>query len=62
MGIYGPIQWPPRSPDLNALDLFLWDYIRGNVYLTLGNSIHPGRIRKKDSASLRRNMYSQIFY
>jgi hypothetical protein len=33
MGTYGPIRWPPRSPDLNPLDSFLWGYIRNNVYL-----------------------------
>ncbi|EFN66426.1 hypothetical protein EAG_01870, partial [Camponotus floridanus] len=24
IGRYGPIRWPPRSPDLNPLDFFLW--------------------------------------
>ena len=24
----GPIEWPPRSPDLNPLDFFLWGYLK----------------------------------
>ena len=24
--------WPARSPDLTSADLFLWGYIKGNVY------------------------------
>lgn len=26
------IEWPPRSPDLNPCDYFLWGYIRDKVY------------------------------
>ena len=31
-GSGGPIPWPPRSPDLSPLDLFLWGYIKNIVY------------------------------
>lgn len=24
--------WPPRSPDLNPLDYFLWGYLKDKVY------------------------------
>lgn len=24
--------WPPRSPDLNPLDFFLWGYLKDRVY------------------------------
>jgi hypothetical protein len=27
----GPRHWPARSPDLNFLDFFLWEYVK-NVY------------------------------
>ena len=29
----GPILWPPRSPDLTALDYFIWGTIKNIVYL-----------------------------
>ncbi|GBN81457.1 hypothetical protein AVEN_183231-1 [Araneus ventricosus] len=28
------LEWPPRSPDLNRLDFFLWGYIKQRVYAT----------------------------
>ena len=27
--------WPPRSPDLNPLDFFLWGYLKSKVYSPL---------------------------
>lgn len=32
IGTYGPINWPPRSPDLNPLDFFLWGHLKTVVY------------------------------
>jgi hypothetical protein len=32
VGRYGPVEWPPRSPDLTPLDFFLWGYIKSKVY------------------------------
>ena len=32
IGRSGPIQWPPRSPDLSVNDFWLWGYLRDNVY------------------------------
>lgn len=34
IGRNGPINWPPRSPDLNALDFFLWGHLKSLVYHT----------------------------
>ncbi|KAJ8918641.1 hypothetical protein NQ315_013147 [Exocentrus adspersus] len=28
----GPVAWPPRSPELNPLDFFLWGYLKSFVY------------------------------
>lgn len=28
----GPLEWPPRSPDLSPLDFFLWGYLKRLVY------------------------------
>jgi len=32
IGRGGPMSWPPRSPDLSPLDIFLWGYIKNIVY------------------------------
>ena len=32
IGRNGLIAWPPRSPDLTLLDLFLWGYVKDEVY------------------------------
>lgn len=32
IGRGGPTPWPPRSPDLNPLDYFLWGYLKALVY------------------------------
>ncbi|GBM12798.1 hypothetical protein AVEN_247573-1 [Araneus ventricosus] len=34
IGYSGCVEWPPRSPDLNPLDFFLWGYIKQRVYAT----------------------------
>ncbi|CAH2092765.1 unnamed protein product [Euphydryas editha] len=32
IGRSGPIRWPPRSPDLNPIDFFIWGYYKEIVY------------------------------
>lgn len=32
IGRGGPREWPPRSPDLNPLDFYLWGYLKSIVY------------------------------
>ncbi|KAJ4426353.1 hypothetical protein ANN_27167 [Periplaneta americana] len=32
IGREGPIAWPPRSPDLNPLDFYLWGHLKSLVY------------------------------
>ncbi|KAJ4448416.1 hypothetical protein ANN_10432 [Periplaneta americana] len=32
IGRGGPIAWPPRSPDLNPLDIYLWGHLKSLVY------------------------------
>jgi hypothetical protein len=32
IGRGGPVQWPPRSPDLTPMDFFLWGHIKETVY------------------------------
>ena len=31
--------WPPRSPDLNPCDFFLWGYLKDKVYAKRSESI-----------------------
>lgn len=32
IGTQGPVNWPPRSPDLTPLDFFLWGHLKNLVY------------------------------
>ncbi|GBM50481.1 hypothetical protein AVEN_127542-1 [Araneus ventricosus] len=32
IGHGGCVEWPPRSPDMNPWDFFLWGYIKQRVY------------------------------
>lgn len=34
IGKQGPVEWPPRSPDLAPLDFYLWSRLRNIVYET----------------------------
>lgn len=38
IGRAGPQSWPPRSPDLNPLDFFLWGHLKALVYKTPVNT------------------------
>jgi len=39
IGRGGPIQWPPRSPDITPCDFFLWGFIKGLVYKSKMHSV-----------------------
>jgi hypothetical protein len=41
----GPITWPPRSPDITALDFFLWGYVKDIVYKTPVTSLAELKLR-----------------
>ncbi|GBM52199.1 hypothetical protein AVEN_170987-1 [Araneus ventricosus] len=32
IGGSGPVTWPPRPPDLNALEFFFWGHMKSLVY------------------------------
>ena len=34
IGRNGPVEWPPRSLDLNTIDFYLWDHVKSEVYCT----------------------------
>jgi hypothetical protein len=33
IGRVAPISWPPRSPDLTPMDLFLWRFVKDRVFV-----------------------------
>lgn len=41
----GPVSWPPRSPDLNAMDLSVWGHVKSLFYATEANSLEQLRLR-----------------
>ena len=45
IGRGGFIQWPPRSPDLNPMDFFLWGHLKDRVYATEVDNIDELRHR-----------------
>ena len=38
IGRLGPVLWPPRSPDLNPLDFYVWGMLKDKVYATPVNT------------------------
>ena len=32
-------RWPPRSPDLNPCDFYLWGYLKSRVYNPIPNNL-----------------------
>lgn len=45
IGRRGPLEWPPRSPDLNPLDYAVWGIIKENVYKNRVNNLDQLRNR-----------------
>lgn len=35
----GPVQWPPRSPDITPLDFFLWGHVKDETYKQRYNTV-----------------------
>lgn len=63
IGKFGPVAWPPRSPDLTPPDYFLWGYLKDFVYRTplvdvedLKNRIRVG------CASIRGNVLASVVH
>nr|CAI5831966.1 unnamed protein product [Callosobruchus analis] len=54
IGRRGPIEFPPRSPDLTPLDFFLWGTVKDEVY----KHKTPRAVRKKNTReALRAHPY-----
>jgi hypothetical protein len=45
IGRRGPVEWPPRSPDLAPNDFFLWGHLKSVVYRTAPTSLDDLRNR-----------------
>lgn len=45
IGRAGPVRWPPRSPDLNPLDYFLWGHLKNIVYEQQLNTVEDLDVR-----------------
>lgn len=43
IGTYGPVNWPPRSPDITPLDFFLWGFLKDQVYSKENNNMEELR-------------------
>lgn len=72
IGRFGPIAWPPRSPDLSPNDFFLWGYLKTKIYnnvqienvqelrdriLTACNALNPNFLRNAVQAFYDRLAY-----
>jgi hypothetical protein len=51
IGRNGPVLWPPRYPDLNRCDFFLWGHMKQLVYATPVDTIEELRNRIEDVAA-----------
>ncbi|GBN39250.1 hypothetical protein AVEN_167095-1, partial [Araneus ventricosus] len=51
IGYGGSVEWPPRSPDLNPMDFFLWGYIQQRVYATPKPTLQELRNRITDACA-----------
>ncbi|GBN08985.1 hypothetical protein AVEN_215963-1 [Araneus ventricosus] len=54
IGYGGCVEWPPRSPDLNPLDCFLWEWrgcIKQRVYATRPPTLQELRNRITDACA-----------
>lgn len=71
IGRGGPIPWPPRSPDLNPCDFYLWGHLKQQVYSTpianeatlverVTNACETIRQRPQIFRRVRRNMRRRL--
>lgn len=60
IGRGGFIQWPPRSPDLNPMDFFLWGHLKDRVYETTVDTIEELRHRINVATEDLREQFPQV--
>ena len=55
-------QWPPRSPDLNPCDFYLWGYLKSRVYRPLSKSIPELKANiEREIKNISKNDLKQVF-
>lgn len=54
------VQWPPRSPDLNPVDFFLWGYMKERIYATEVETIGELRNRVNTVAEHLRQQFPPL--
>lgn len=61
IGRRGPIEWPPRSPDLTPLDFFLWGHLRSVIYKTQPASIEELKDRiSRECRNISRETFRNV--
>lgn len=55
IGRRGPINWPPRSPDLNPIDFFIWGYFKEITYAREASSEVELRAKILEAENVVRN-------
>lgn len=58
IGRGGTVPWPPRSPDLNPMDYFVWGYLKELVYRTEVTNVDDLRARIFTAAEKLRRVLS----
>jgi hypothetical protein len=51
IGRRGPVEWVPRSPDLNPLEFAFWGYLKGKVYSVKIQNLHYLQQRITDACA-----------
>ena len=54
--------WPPRSPDLNPLDFFIWDHMKSNVYQYSSHTREELSRKIREEGSNIRKIIIDIFF
>ena len=54
--------WPPRSPDLNPCDFFLWGYLKSKVYNPLPVNIDQLKANiQREIKNINKNILKSVF-
>jgi len=67
IGRRGPIEWPPRSPDLTPLDFFYWGYLKSKVYETKPNDLEELKERIRNVSNeltpeVLKNVTDEVYF
>ena len=54
--------WPPRSPDLNPCDFFLWGYLKARVYNPLPETLEDLKVNiEREVKNIKQEMLKSTF-